>query len=133
MGKITKDIRTRQQVQQLGMYQKMRRREKSGKSSALNRKGGKKLGKVIDFICQMALISFVILFIVTVLYVIGMIILYFHSELDKDEHTEIYSEWQRIEDELQIQALKEDAKRREAKKREKERRRKNRRWKKRNS
>lgn len=86
--------------------------------------------KVVDFICWAALIFFALLFIVVALYIIGMVI-YFRSELNKDEYVETYSEWQRMEDEMQMQALKEDAKRREAKKREKEERKG--RWKKRNS
>lgn len=126
-----KDIQTRQQVQRLEKCQEKRRR-KSGKLGDLIRKGGETVEKAVNIICWIALICFVLLIIGIVTFVVGMAI-YFQTQLKKDEYVETYSEWQRMEDEIQMQALKEDAKRREAKKREKEERRKKRRWKKRNS
>lgn len=88
--------------------------------------------KVVEFVCWTVLIVFVLVFILTALYIIGMVI-YFRSELNKDEYVETYSEWQRMEDEIQMQALQEDAEKREAKQQERERRRRKRAWKKRNS
>lgn len=131
MGKTMKDIQTRQQMQRSGMYRKKRGR-KNGKLGNLARKGGEIVEKVVEFVCWTVLIVFVLVFILTALYIIGMVI-YFRSELNKDEYVETYSEWQRMEDEIQMQALQEDAEKREAKQQERERRRRKRAWKKRNS
>lgn len=117
-----KDIQTQQQMQRSGMNQKKRRREKRKKLADLLRKGGKAVERVIDFFCMAILILFILLFAIGTLFFIGMVI-YFHSELNQEEYT-IYSEQQRMEDEIQMQELKKDAERRAAKKREKEERRK---------
>lgn len=117
-----KDIQTQQQMQRSGMYQKKRRREKKEKLADLLRKGGKAVERVIDFFCMAILILFILSFAIGTLFFIGMVI-YFRSELNQEEYT-IYSEQQRMEDEIQMQELKKDAERRAAKKREKEERRK---------
>lgn len=117
-----KDIQTQQQMQRSGMYQKKRRREKRKKLADLLRKGGKAVERVIDLFCMAILILFILLLAIGTLFFIGMVI-YFHSELNQEEYT-IYSEQQRMEDEIQMQELKKDAERRAAKKREKEERRK---------
>lgn len=126
-----KDIQTQQQMQQSGMYRKRRRREKREKRADLLQEGGKVMERVVDFFCMAILILFILIFVVGALFFIGMAI-YFHSELNQDSYKEVYTERQRMEDETQMQALKEDAERRAAKKREKEERRKRKRWKKRN-
>lgn len=87
--------------------------------------------RVVDFLCWIALILFILIVIVGALFFIGMAI-YFHTELHRGNYTAEYSEQQRMEDEIQIQALKEDAARREAKKREKEEKRRRRKWKRKN-
>lgn len=125
-----RDIRTRQQAQLSGEYRK-RRKRKGKRPVDLLRKGGKTVGRVVDFFCWVVLISFIIIAIVGALFFIGMAI-YFHTELHRENYTTEYSEQQRMEDEIQIQALKEDAERREAKKREKEEKRRRRKWKRKN-
>lgn len=89
------------------------------------------MGKVVDFLCWAALIFFALLLMAGILFVAG-IIAYFYSEWKQTGHTEAYSEQQRMEDIIQMEALKADAERREARKREKEKRRRKRRWRKRN-
>lgn len=89
------------------------------------------MGKVIDFLCWAALIFFVFLFVIGIL-ILNAIIIYLYSEWKHNGNTEIYSERQKEEDIIQMEALKADAARRAAKKREKEKRRRERRWRKRN-
>lgn len=125
-----RDIRTRQQAQLSGECRK-RRKRKGKRPVDLLRKGGKTVGRVVDFFCWVVLISFILIVIVGALFFIGMAI-YFHTELHRGNYTTEYSEQQRMEDEIQIQALKEDAERREAKKREKEEKRRRRKWKRKN-
>lgn len=88
--------------------------------------------KVVDFLCWAALIFFALLIFAGILFVVGIIV-YFYSEWKQTGRTEVYSEQQRMEDIIQMEALKADAARRAARKREKEKRRRERRWRKRNS
>lgn len=89
------------------------------------------MGRVIDFFCWVVLISLILIAVIGALFFIGMAI-YFHTEFHRENYMTEYSEQQRMEDEIQIQALKEDAERREAKKREKEEKRRRRKWKRKN-
>lgn len=114
-----RDIQTRQQVLRWGRYRKKRERGKR------KTKGGKSVGKVVDILCWIVLIFFLLALAAIALFVIGMIV-YFHSELERGGDGEPYSEQQRIEDEIQLQALKEDAEKREAKKKARKERKKKR-------
>ena len=114
-GKTTKDIRTRQQIWLSGLCQRKRRRERRGKLGSALQEGGE---TVVDFICWAVLIFFVLLFAVGTLLFTGIII-YFYNEFKQHGDTGIYTEQQREEDEIQMQALKKDAERREEKKRRK--------------
>lgn len=83
------------------------------------------MGKVIDIICWIVLIFFLLAIAAITLFVIGMIA-YFHSELERGGDREQYSEQQRMEDEIQLQALREDTEKREMKRKARKER-----WKKR--
>lgn len=87
--------------------------------------------KVVNILCWGALIFFAVTFVIIALCIFGLVI-YLRSELDQSWNTEEYSEQQRMEDELQIKALKEDAARRAAKKQAKKERRRKRAWKRQN-
>lgn len=123
--KTTKDIQTRQQIGLSGLCQRKRRRGNQ------DRKGGEPVEKVIDFICWAALISFALLFAIGTIFVVGYMI-YFCSKYNQLDDIDVDTEQQRIEDEIQIQALKNEAEKKRSKKKAKEERRKKR-WKKRNS
>lgn len=115
--KTTKDIQTRQQMWLSELRQRKRRRGRE-KQGSVDRKGEKTVEKAIDFICWAVLIVFVLLFIVGTLLFTGTI-MYFYHEFKEHGDTEIYTEQQREEDEIQMLALKADAERRAEKKRRK--------------